>query len=123
MFKLAGDAWNQTIVANWMPMITDETEGMKMYREALAKFAPDQTQGNFTLAGFILAEPLVVGLKKAGRELSTDSLIAALESIKNYNGDFVHDLSFSSEERQGLKSIYFIQAKEGKLARISDWME
>ena len=124
LFKLAGDAWNGTIIANWMPMVTDDAnEGIKLYKEALAKFAPNQVIGNFTLAGFILAEPLVEGLRRAGRDLTTDSLIAALEGIEHFNGKFVHDLTFSREDRQGLDSIYFIQAKNGKLAKISDWLQ
>jgi branched-chain amino acid transport system substrate-binding protein len=122
LFKLAGEAWNGTIIANWMPMHTDETEGMKAYRAAVAKYAPDQVVGNFTLAGFILAEPFVEGLKRAGRDLTTESLVAALESIKNFNGAYVHDLTFGPGDRQGPDSIYFIKAEDGKLKRISDWM-
>ncbi len=123
MFKLAGESWNGLVIANWMPMINADTEGVKYYKEALAKFAPKETVGNFTLAGMILAEPLVVGLKKAGRELTTESLIAALESIQGYNGHFVHDLNFSKTDHQGLDSIYFIKAQGGKLVKMSDWLQ
>ena len=123
MFTLAGEAWNGVIIANWMPMMTDDTQGVKHYREALQKFDPDDPEGNFTMAGFILAEPLVEGLRRAGRDLTTESLIAALESIQGFNGDFVHDLNFSPTDRQGLKSIYYIKAKDGKLEKISDWIQ
>lgn len=123
MCKLAGEAWNDTIIANWMPMVSEETEGIKVYKEALAKYAPDLTYGNFSMAGFILAEPFIEGLRRAGRDLTTESLITALESIKHYNGLFVHDVTYAPDDHQGIESIYFVQAKDGKLVRISDWIE
>ena len=123
MFKLAGDAWNGLIIANWMPMVNKETEGIKHYKEAMSKFAPDERMGNFTLAGFVFAEPFIEGLRRAGKDLTTDSLVSALDSIQNYNGEFVHDLTFSKVDHQGLDSIYFIKAAGGKLEKISDWME
>jgi len=122
MFKLAGDAWNGVIIANWLPMANADTPGIKNYKEALEKFAPKETIGNFTLVGFILAEPLIEGLRRAGRDLTTDSLINTLESIKGFNGDFVHDLGFSKDDHQGLKTIYFMKAEDGRLKKISDWL-
>lgn len=123
MFKLAGEAWNGLIIANWMPMVTGDEESIKHYKEAMSKFAPDERIGNFTLAGFILAEPFVEGLGRVGKNLTTDSLISVLESIQNFNGDFVHNLTFSKEDHQGLDSIYFIKASGGKLEKISGWMK
>lgn len=123
MYQLAGESWEGTIIANWMPMITDDTPSVKHYQEAIEKYAPEQRLGNFTLAGFILAEPLVEGLRRAGRNLNTDSLIAALESFDHFSGEYIHDLVCTPDNHQGLTSIYFIQAKEGKLVRISDWIQ
>jgi branched-chain amino acid transport system substrate-binding protein len=122
MFKLAGDSWNGLIIANWMPMIDGDSDGAKHYREAMKKFAPKERLGNFTLIGFMFGEPLTEGLRRAGKDLTTDALITALESIKGFNGEFVHNLSFSPDDHQGMKSIYFIKAEGGKLKKISDWL-
>lgn len=55
--------------------------------------AAGQTDGNYSaMEGYIAAKVFVEGLRRAGRDLTRDKLITALESIRDYNmGGFYVD--------------------------------
>ena len=72
---------------------------VRQYREALAK-AVRQEPHHAGLEGYIAGKLLVEGLKRAGRDLTREKLVAALESMRNTDlGDFVVD--YSPQKRAG----------------------
>ncbi|MCL4234654.1 MAG: ABC transporter substrate-binding protein [Deltaproteobacteria bacterium] len=121
MFQLAGDSWNGTILADWMPLPEDGSPGVQKYRDQMAKQNPPLTLGNYTMVAFALAEPLVEALRRAGPELTTDKVVAALESLQNWNGDYAQRITFGPNDRQGIDQVFLAQAREGKLAQLADW--
>ena len=95
---------------------------MKKYKEAHEKFAPKDRWGIFFYAGFIFAEPMVEALKRAGRNLTADSLAKAMESLKDFQG-IGPKISFGPKQRQGTRSVFMAKVLEGgKIKPISDWM-
>ncbi len=121
MFQLAGDAWSGTILADWMPLPEDPAPGVQKYRDQMAKQSPPLSLGNFTMVAFALAEPLVEGLRRAGPDLTTDKLVAALESLQNWSGDYAQRITFGVGDRQGIDQVFLAQAREGKLVQLADW--
>lgn len=121
MFKLAGDDWNGTIVVAWYIPFESYNPLAIYYRLALKKFAPKMPLGVFSASGHIYGEILTIGLDAAGRNLTREGLVKALESIKNVSG-WSHNLSFGPNKRQGQSSVYFVQAKNGIHVPISDWI-
>ncbi|CAN5688286.1 ABC transporter substrate-binding protein [soil metagenome] len=85
------------------------------YTKAMSK-AGIQDLNFSSLEGYIAAKVFVEGLKRAGRNLSRDRLITALESINmtNYDsGGF--DISFSSNSHNGSKFVDMtVISKDGK---------
>lgn len=72
---------------------------VRQYREALAK-AARQEPHHAGLEGYIAGKLLVEGLKRAGRDLTREKLVAALESMHNTDlGDYVVD--YSPQKRAG----------------------
>ncbi|MCB1154371.1 ABC transporter substrate-binding protein [bacterium] len=121
MFQLAGDAWNKVISADWMPLPTDETEGVAEFKAAMEKYAPGIPLGNFTMVAFVLTEPLIEGLRRAGRDLTTEKLVDAMDSLDKWSGKYAHEVSFGPGKRQGTDQVFFVQAQDGKLVRLTDW--
>jgi branched-chain amino acid transport system substrate-binding protein len=69
--------------------------------------------------GYSAAELVVLALQKAGRDLTADSFIAALESIKDYNDIFGSPtMSFSATKHQGSSDAFLCQVKEGKWVQV-----
>ena len=85
--------------------------------------------GLFFYAGIIFTEPMIEGLKRAGRDLTRDNFISAMETIKGFKGvgPEVNFKPFDKKDiysRQGTQSTFLVQClAEGKAKKLTDWME
>jgi len=69
--------------------------------------------------GYSAAEVVVLALQRAGRDLTADSFIAALESIKDYKDIFGSPMmSFSATKHQGSNEAFLCQVKDGKWVQV-----
>jgi branched-chain amino acid transport system substrate-binding protein len=86
------------VFAQIVPSLRDRREPIVAeYRSLLAKKDPKAVPTANGLDGFIHAKVLVEGLNRAGRNLTTDSFIAAMESIKSLQfGKFIAKYSPTS---------------------------
>ncbi len=71
--------------------------------------------------GHVAADLTVVGLERAGKDLTTDSLVKGLESIKGYRDIFNGpEASFGPDRRQGASSSFLAVVKGGRWVRLTD---
>jgi branched-chain amino acid transport system substrate-binding protein len=69
--------------------------------------------------GYSAAQVVVLALQKAGRALTADTFIAALESIKDYKDIFGSPtMSFSATKHQGSNECFVTQVKDGKWVQV-----
>jgi ABC-type branched-subunit amino acid transport system substrate-binding protein len=94
-----GVAISQVVPFPWSPAIPI----VKEYQQILSKAG--HTDFNFSsLEGFIVAKVMVEGLKRAGKNLTREKLIAALERMNNVDlGEFT--VSFSPTNHSGSKYV------------------
>lgn len=97
--------------------------GTLEYAELLKRFYPEDDPNFVGLEGFINAKVLVEGLKRAGRELTRENFIDAVESIRDFDLGIANTLSFSPGDHQGLDRVYFTQIRDGRLVRMPDRAE
>jgi len=85
------------------PWTSSGVRVVKEYQEIMTKAG--NTDFNFSsLEGFIVGKVMVEGLKRAGKDLTREKLIAALESMNNVDlGEFV--VSFSPTNHSGSKYV------------------
>ncbi len=121
MFKVTKGLWKDVVYANFLNL---ESPLIKKYMEATDKYAPQEKyRGVFYLAGFLFAEPLIEGLKRSGKDLTPDTFVKAMETIKHWNDWLGHDCTFSGTDHQGMKSVYLAKCGDGgKPIKISDWL-
>ncbi|MCX5863220.1 MAG: ABC transporter substrate-binding protein [Deltaproteobacteria bacterium] len=121
MYNVTKGLWEGVVFAN---LLSWETPLATKYVDAQKKFAPkEQNTGLFFLAGFFFVEPMVEGLKRAGKDLNPDSFVKAMESIRNWNDWLGHDCTFTPEDHQGNRSVYIGKCGEGgKTIKMSDWL-
>jgi branched-chain amino acid transport system substrate-binding protein len=94
------------IITQVVPLPTGQsTVGMR-YREALASFAPEEKPDFISLEGFVTGTLLIEGLKLAGRNLTTDSLVDALENIHGLDLGLGVPLSFGLSEHQASHKVW-----------------
>ena len=104
---------SQVVPFPWAPSIAV----VKEYQRALAESFPRSPLSFTSLEGFIAAKVFVEGLRLAGRELSRAKLIAALESLRDYDaGGF--SVTFSASNHNGSRFVDLTMiGRDGKFIR------
>ncbi len=122
MLQITKGLWAGMIHSNFAEPPDSESPLMKKYREWHKKLAPQERWGVFYLAGIVFAEPFFEGVKRAGKNLNNDTLMKALEGIKDFRG-IGGPISYSPTERQGAKHVYYGKVKpDGNIERLTDWI-
>ncbi len=70
--------------------------------------------------GYVAADLTATGLKAAGANLTTDSFVKGLESIKDYHDIFNGPpVTFGPNIRQGANSSFLAEVKDGRWVRVT----
>ena len=102
----------------------------KYKKDAFEKFAAkDERWGLTFCAGIAYAEPFVEGLRRAGRNLTRERLVKAMEGIRNFQGIMgkVNYKPFDPNNplcRLGQREVFLAQAtKDAKYKVLTDWIQ
>jgi branched-chain amino acid transport system substrate-binding protein len=103
-----------------MPYADSPVASVKQFVEAYKKkFNVDPNIG--AVYGYVAADLTVTGLKNAGADLTLDSFIKGLESIKGYRDIFSGpEVSFGPQIRQGASSSFLAVIKGGRWTRVTE---
>jgi branched-chain amino acid transport system substrate-binding protein len=83
------------------------------------KYKADPNIG--AIYGHVAADLTVLGLDKAGKDLTLDSLVKGLESIRGYRDIFNGpEVNFASDKHQGASSSFLAVVKGGRWVRLTD---
>ncbi|HKD37504.1 MAG TPA: ABC transporter substrate-binding protein, partial [Pirellulales bacterium] len=94
------------IVTQVVPNPSSQASAVLKYRELLAKYSPNEKPSFISLEGYIDAMVFVHALEAAGENPTTDSVIAALESIQNFDLGIGTPISFGPSEHQGSHKVW-----------------
>ncbi|CAO0822683.1 hypothetical protein DFAR_3230001 [Desulfarculales bacterium] len=80
---------------------------MQKYKAAFDKYADKKNDywGVFFYVGFGFVEPMVEGLKKAGKDLPSESFVKAMERLKDFQG-IMGEVTFTPNQRQGMHEVF-----------------
>jgi len=95
------------------------------YVRNMKKYFPKSSLGFVSEEGFVDAMVLVEAIKKAGKDLTRDGLVAALESMKDVDMGLGSQLklSFGPEDHQGFSKVYPTVVQNGQPKVFTDWKE
>jgi branched-chain amino acid transport system substrate-binding protein len=83
------------------------------------KYKADPNIG--AIYGHVAADLTVVGLDKAGKDLTLDSLVKGLEAIRGYRDIFNGpEVNFAPDKHQGASSSFLAVVKGGRWTRLTD---
>ena len=105
------------------PIINSEsdTDVASEYVTLLKQYFPNDTPSFIGLEGFLNARIMVEGLQKAGRFLTREKFIDAIESIRNFKLGPGMSITYGPHDRQGLEAIHFTRLQDGQFIPFSDW--
>ncbi|HCY83551.1 MAG TPA: hypothetical protein DHV36_00280 [Desulfobacteraceae bacterium] len=96
----------------------DNLPGIRDYIRHLNTYYPDAAPSFVGLEGYINARILAEALERAGRQITRQGFIAAIESISDFDLGIANSLSFGKGDYQGLEQVYFTKINNSRLVSI-----
>ena len=105
--KLLGPRYtNGVIVTQVVPAVSGYSSAVLEYKNALAKYFPGEAPDYVSLEGYVAANVLIQGIKRAGPQLDTERLIDTLETLRNLDLGLGTSLGFGRSEHQASHKIW-----------------
>lgn len=120
----AGKDAEGTIITQVVPPYNrTDFPSVALYLETLKTYYPAEHPSFVSLEGFVDAMVLVEGMKRAGKDITREKLITALESIDNKDIGLGPKLAlkYSSKRHKGFDQIYTTVVHDGKPEIVEDW--
>jgi branched-chain amino acid transport system substrate-binding protein len=103
---------NGVIVTQVVPAVDSYASAILKYKTALAKYFPGALPDYVSLEGYVAGSLLLEGLKRAGRQLDTEKLVEALETVRDFDMGLGAPISFGPTEHQGSHKVWGTQLNE-----------
>jgi ABC-type branched-subunit amino acid transport system substrate-binding protein len=104
---LSGEGYtDRVLLTQVVPVPTSGATTLIRYRKELEKRAPGEKPGSTSLEAWIGAQIFIEALKRAGRDLDTAKLVAALESIQGWDIGIGGAITFGPADHQGSDMVF-----------------
>jgi branched-chain amino acid transport system substrate-binding protein len=104
MYEITDGAWDGVIYSNFAISPVEDHPLVNRYRDAMARFSPENRFSAFSMSGFLFAEPVVEALRNSGRELTRERFMAEMEALDGFQG-IGPEISFGPGQRQGSRAL------------------
>jgi ABC-type branched-subunit amino acid transport system substrate-binding protein len=94
------------IMTQVVPLPTARATALLKYQELLARFAPGEKPDFVSLEAYVSARILIEALQRAGRDLTMDRLVDAIEGIRGLDLGIGVPVSFAPSEHQASHKVW-----------------
>ncbi len=94
------------IVTQIVPLPTSQSTATMRYQEALRRFAPGEPPDYVSLEAYIEGLIVTEALKRAGRNLTTEAMVDAMESIHGLDLGIAAPLNYGPSEHQASHKVW-----------------
>jgi ABC-type branched-subunit amino acid transport system substrate-binding protein len=108
------------IVTQVVPHPESGATAVIRYREQLAKYFPHERPGFVSLEGYLAGRVLVEAFRRAGKDVDTESLISAFESIHDLDLGIGATVSYGLSEHQASHKVWATQLDENCHHQVLD---
>ncbi len=125
MHTLTKGAWEGVIFGTFaIPPYDYDDPVIKKQKAAFEKHYPDVRWGVFPSAGFVYAVPFVEALKKMGKNVTREGLIAEMDKLKNVDLGGGLNVSFTKDNHQAIRSMYLMKCTGAETyEKLSDYIQ
>jgi branched-chain amino acid transport system substrate-binding protein len=124
LIQSAGANAEGTVITQVVPpyYLTD-LKTVALYRRTMQKYAPNARPNFVSLEGFVDAMVMVEGLKKAGRDLTREGLIQAIETLHDEDIGLGPQLklNYSAHHHKGFDHVLPTVVRGGRAVPFTDW--
>jgi ABC-type branched-subunit amino acid transport system permease subunit/ABC-type branched-subunit amino acid transport system substrate-binding protein len=121
--NLAGDAAEGVEgLSLWPDPVFSDLPGVKAYREQMQKYFPKNEPNRYSLSGYFAALLFTEGAKRVGRNLSRDTLMTALLSIKSFDSGILPPVTIGPDQ-ESQKQGFWVRVEKGRFKQLTDWLK
>jgi ABC-type branched-subunit amino acid transport system substrate-binding protein len=106
LMTYGGKVADGVIVTQVVPLPYSKATAVMRYQELLPKYSLGEKPDFVSLEGYLAANVLIEGLKRAGRDFTTETLIDSLESIRGLDIGVGAPMSFGMSEHQASHKVW-----------------
>ena len=111
--KLLGQRYaTGVIVTQVVPPVESFATAVLKYKEVLRKYFPGEKPDYVSLEGYWMANLMIEGVRRAGREVDSEHLVDALESVHDLDLGLGTPLTFGLAEHQASHRVWGTQINE-----------
>ncbi len=100
-----------------------DAPGIVEYRRLMAEYFPQHALNRYSLYGYAFGSLVVEGLERAGVDLTRDSFLDAMDSIRDWDsGGILPPVSFSATDHHAQDAGFICELKNGRFVALSDWL-
>jgi branched-chain amino acid transport system substrate-binding protein len=121
--EAGSDAEGMVITQVMPPYYMTEFKSVALYRRSLAKYFPSEQPNFVSLEGFVDAMVMMEGLKRAGKDLTREGLIHAIESIHDHDLGLGPQLKldYGPKDHKGFDNVIPTVIRGGRAVPFTDW--
>ena len=106
------------------PLPTEPGPFLDLYRADMKKYFPNLALDTTNLYGYQKAALFVEALQRTGRNLTRESVLKAIESIKDWDPGWGLKYSYGGDSRRVMSRVgRLVVVKDGKWTKKSEWIE
>ncbi len=109
-------------LALWPDPLTSDLPGLQLYREHMLRYFPKNAPNRYSLAGYFAGLLFTEAAKRAGKNLTRDSLITALESIKGWESGILPPLTIG-KDHETQKQGFWVRVEKGRFTKLTEWLK
>ncbi len=106
----------------WPDPVTSDLPGVRLYREHMQRYFPKNEPNRYSIAGYFAALLFTEGAKRAGRNLTRESLMAALESVKGFESGILPPTTIGPDH-ETQKQGFWVRVENGRFKQLTDWLK
>jgi branched-chain amino acid transport system substrate-binding protein len=122
---VGGDASEGTLgFCHYPDPETAKGPGLDEYRALMKKYHPEKRLNRYSLYGYVFGRLVVEGLERASRELTRESFLDAMETIRDWDsGGILPAVTFGKTDHHAQNAGFLCELVKGKFEPRSGWIE
>ena len=104
--QLGGPYADGVIMTQVVPLPTSRATAILKYQELLRRYAPGENPDFVSLESYVSARILIEALQRAGRDVTVEKVVDALETIRGLDLGIGVQVTFGPSEHQGSHKVW-----------------
>jgi len=106
----------------WPDPLASDLPGVRLYRERMKRYFPGNEPNRYSLSGYFAAMLFAEGAKRAGRSLTREGLVVALEGIRDFESGILPPVTIG-RDHETQKQGFWVRVEKRRFTPLTDWLK